>query len=77
MIKNLEEAVKVYKQKCKDAPYDLVVETPTWYIFSYNKDHVIADPIGINKRTGECRGVVPPFDIKDYDKGEIVWDRRS
>lgn len=70
-----EKAIEIFNRIVSDYPYDRIVETPTWYIFSINKDGLIVDPVGVDRRTGECRGIIPVFDVKDLSKGTVVYEQ--
>ena len=54
-----QEAVEIYKNKYQQVPFDNVIETENYFIFSYNVPGYVQDPIKVVKKTGECSVYLP------------------
>lgn len=54
-----QEALQIYKQKFSQVPFDNVIETERYFIFSYNEYGAVQDPIKVVKSTGECSAYLP------------------
>lgn len=54
-----QQAVTIYKNRFPNAPFDTIIETENYFIFSYNEPGIVQDPIKVVKRTGQCEAYFP------------------
>ena len=57
-----EEAIRIYNDVCGNLPYNMISETERFFVFSYNDNDMVVDPIAVDKKTGMCCGYTPWLD---------------
>lgn len=54
-----QQALVIYRNMYDGVPFDRIEETENYFIFSYNANGVVQDPIKVVKRTGKCSAYYP------------------